>query len=236
MDKKKTTSTSKKGTTANTKKKNVAAKKTTTKKETAVKEVKKVAEEKPISKETKKKAPSKKVEASSKKKAVKETSKVVIPESAGTELKKLSTIFTIIVGIVCLFYIITVFVTKGESGLEYQSDDKISTISYVDILASDIFSKDGTYYVLVKDNEDQYISLYDTYISAYEADEDALNIYYVDLNDALNKKYKSDESNLSKDDLKFNGTTLLKISNGNIDSTYSDSESISGHLRSLISE
>ncbi len=206
--------------------------------------------EKSITKNTNKKATvSKEVKNNIKKNTVKNSKKVtskksttqkkanvVVTESASTELKKLSTILVSVVGIVCVFYIITVFVTKGNSDLKYQSSDEVSEISYTDILASDILKKDGSYYVLVKDNEDEYIDLFETYISSYVSSDDHLDVYSVDLNDALNKKYIAEENNLSSDNLKFKGTVLLKISNGNIENTYDNSDSINDHLKSLVLE
>ena len=157
-------------------------------------------------------------------------------ESATNELRKLSTILISIVGIICIFYIITVIVTKNNNSLQYQISDEISQISYTDILASDILRKDGTYYVLVKDSNDAYISLYETYITSYTSSEEHLQIYSVDLNDALNQDYKSKQNNLSSEKLQFKGTTLLKISNNAIEASYEDSTSINVHLKSLVVE
>ena len=156
--------------------------------------------------------------------------------SATDELRKLSTILIVIVGVICVFYIITVIVTKNNQNLQYQLSDNISQISYTDILASDILKKDVTYYVLVKEKDEPYISLYETYISSYIAKEDYLNVYYVDLNDALNQNYKAVESNFDISNLKFKDTTLLKIANGSIESVYNNNNSINQHLKSLINE
>lgn len=165
----------------------------------------------------------------------KNNEKVIVQESANDELKKLSTIIFSIVGLVCVFYIITMLITKNNGTLKYQRSDEISQISYTQILASDILNKNGTYYVLVKDNKDAYISLFENYISTYSSLDEHLNVYYVDLNDALNKKYYAGENSIFVDNLKFNSTTLLKISNGNIESSYTDSKSINDYLKSLVS-
>lgn len=164
----------------------------------------------------------------------KETQMVSV--SATDELRKLSILLISIVGIICIFYIITMFVTKKNQALHYQLNNEISQISYTDILASDILKKDGTYYVLVKDNNDPYVSLYKTYIESYISSEEHLDVYSVDLNDALNQKYKAEQSNLPVDALKFKGTTLLKISNHVIETSYEDSASINEHLKSLVTK
>jgi len=161
------------------------------------------------------------------------TSGYDVNNSSSFELKKLSTILVSIIGVVCIFYIITVVVTKNIGGLRYSKDDEISEISYTDILASDILKKEGSYYVLVHDNDDVYMELYNSYLSSYTSSEDSLSVYYVDLNDALNKKYKADENDFSSSNLHFSGTVLLKVANGNVESHYADNESISEHLKSL---
>lgn len=156
--------------------------------------------------------------------------------SATNELRKLSIILISIVGVICIFYIITIVLTKKDQNLKYQITDDVSLISYTDILASDIFDKDGSYYVLVKDNEDFYINLYETYISSYVSSDDHLPVYYVDLNDALNQNYKAEQNNLSRENLQFKGTTLLKISSNNIDASYETSDSINEYLKSLVTD
>ena len=163
-----------------------------------------------------------------------EINRVILDDSStSNEMKKLSTILVSIVGIICVFYIITVIVTKNIGGLKYSVADEISQISYTDILASDILHKDGAYYVFVEDDMDVALGVYDSYISSYVSLENSLPIYYVDINDALNQKYKSADSDFSTSNLKFNGTALLKIVDGKVELSFGDNQSIMGHLRSL---
>lgn len=157
-------------------------------------------------------------------------------ESATNELRRLSTILVSIVGIICVFYIVTIIVTKNNESLHYKTSNEISEISYIDILASDILKKEGAYYVLIKDNSDSYISLYEKYVTSYTSTEEHLPVYYVDLNDALNLNYRSEQNDFSIENLKFKGTTLIKVSNHSIESFYEDSASINEHLRSLVIE
>lgn len=159
----------------------------------------------------------------------------VIQESATDELRKLSTILITIVGIICVFYIITAIVTKKNQSLKYVKDETISQISYTDILASDILRKEGSYYVLVKNPSDVYLPLFETYISAYSRVDNHLRIYSVDLNDALNQSYKADKNHFEADQLQFQDTTLLRISDGSIEAVYETSDSIDEHLKSLLS-
>lgn len=157
-------------------------------------------------------------------------------EEATNELKKLSIIITCIIGVACLFYIVTEIAIKGNQKLKYSKNEIISQISYTDIIASDILEKDGSYYVLVEDDNDPYIELYKTYISSYVGTEGHLSFYSVDLNDYFNQKYKADENDFSSQNLKFKGTVLLKIVDRSVESYYQDSTSISEHLKSLVTK
>lgn len=153
---------------------------------------------------------------------------------AKNELKKLSTILVVMIVMICILYIFTSIITKNNSKLKYIGNDEVSQISYTDILASDILKKDGSYYVLVKENDNPYVSLFQTYISTYEAKEESLPVYLVNLDDALNKNYKSEQSDFSTDMLKFKETTFLKVQDGKIASAYETSEEINNYMKELI--
>lgn len=160
--------------------------------------------------------------------------KEIIEESATDEVKKLATILVTIVGIVCIFYIITVFVTKRNGDLQYSVQDEISEISYDTILASEITLKKGSYYVLIYERENPYTSLFKSYLSKYTALEKHDMVYFVDLNDALNQKYRGDSSSYEAPNLAFNKITLLKMQDGNIENVYDDEDSIELYLKNLI--
>lgn len=150
------------------------------------------------------------------------------------ELKKLFIILISIVGIICVFYIITAVITKNNGKLKYFNNDEISQISYTDILASDILNKNGAYYVFVNDTEDVNEDLYVDVLAAYSSKDASLSIYYVDLYDALNQDYVGTENSFSSSDLKFKESCLLKIVDGRIVDTYTGKDSIIGHIKSLI--
>ena len=159
---------------------------------------------------------------------------VVVMGTATDELKNLSIILISIIGVICIFYIITVFITKNNSGLKYQTSEQLSQISYTDILASDILNRNGTYYVLVKDDEDTNLDLYNSILSSYASKADGVLVYSVDLNDALNQQYKGTDNNFSSSELKFKETCLLKVVDGKIESSYGDKNSIIDHLKTLV--
>ena len=162
------------------------------------------------------------------------TKKNIVQETATDELRKLSTILISIVAIICIFYIITAIVTKRNRSLKYTKEESISQISYTDILASDILKKGDSYYVLVKDSTDVYVSLFETYISSYLKKTNHLPVYSVDLNDALNQSYKANQSDFESEHLQFQRTTLLKITNGIIEAVYETNDTIDEYLKSLV--
>jgi len=142
------------------------------------------------------------------------------------EMVKLIRIFLIIVVVFMLFYALTVTISnkKNKPNIENNNAD---SIQYAEILLGTIFNKkENSYYVLAefKDEEKNYSS----YINEYNKKEDALNIYYVDMNDAMNSKYINDEENITNDisNLKISKTTLFKIENGQIVEHYSGNEKI----------
>ena len=157
-------------------------------------------------------------------------------EEVRNEIQNLLIIITCIVGIIIILYFITEFVTNKKQLLKYSKVDAVSQISYTDIMASDILRKEGSYYVLVEDENDSYMELYKTYITSYLDIEGHLPVYFVDLNDSLNQKYMAEENDFSSQNLKFKGTVLLKIVDGRVENHYQDSASISEHLKTLVAK
>lgn len=186
---------------------------------------------------TKKTVSSKNVSSKSKTAPKKIKKQEIIEERAASdELRKLGILLVAIIAIICIFYIITTLVVKKNGNLKYNPTSEPSVIQYTDILASNILSKEGTYYVFVKDSENAYLNLFETYITSYESLEEHYDVYTVDLNNAFNKTYKSDVANYEASNLKFTGMTLLKIENGVIVETYDQIDGISNYLKSLAIE
>lgn len=154
-------------------------------------------------------------------------------EEAKTELRKLVAILVCMIILICIFYVIASVVTKNNSKLKYVSNEEVSQISYTDILASDILNKNGAYYVLVKESDNQYVGLFETYVSSYKTKTDSLPVYFVDLDNALNKKYIAEQSNFASDALKFKGTTFLKINDHKVEFAYETNDEINAHMKEL---
>lgn len=152
--------------------------------------------------------------------------------STDNEMVKLIFLILIVAVVFVVFYVITVFVTKeNKTDNDNLEQSYEATIQYDKILAGNILNqKDNEYYVLVYFPEDQYVDLYMSYLSYYEMTvEGAVPYYTVDISDVFNNQFISDESNLNVSDpkeLKFSDTTLLRIKDGKIISTYETKDNI----------
>lgn len=155
--------------------------------------------------------------------------------SSDNEMSKLLILILVVALIFILFYVITLFVTDDKNTATNSEENIQATIQYEKILAGNIFSqKNDEYYVLVYFEDDKFIDLYKNYLAYYSAIVDgAVPYYYVDMNDVFNNNFISDVSSLSSNnvsDLKFSQTTLLRIRNHSIVSTYEGKDNITGKL------
>ena len=150
-------------------------------------------------------------------------------------LKSLIISIFIILAVLITFYFITIFITehKIEDNEETKSD---AVIDYDTILVSEIYKQNrDSYYVLASFSKDENISSYQSNLSTYAKQENALKVYEVDLDSAFNKNYISEATDLTAKYPVFSETTLLKIENGVITEHYQGSD-ISTFLKTLVKE
>ena len=140
--------------------------------------------------------------------------------SDDTEVSKLIKLVVIVTLIVLFFYGITMLVNKEKQ----KDSDTTATIQYDEILVGNILKQpNDEYYVMIYDNDDSNTSLYKTYINLYMQKDEAIRVYTSQLSNVFNQKFKSEKSNLKVDDildLKIKSSTLLKIKNKKIISSY----------------
>lgn len=158
--------------------------------------------------------------------------------STDNEMAKLLLLIIIVAIAFALFYLITLFVVKKDNKLETTDENIQTTIQYEKILASAILTqKNNEYYVLVYKNDDQYLDTYKNYLSYYKmAKTDALPYYYVELNSQFNKSFISEKSKLDvseSKDFKFSQTTLIRVKDGKVISTYEGKDDITGKLNRM---
>ena len=144
-------------------------------------------------------------------------------------------IILIILVIVCGFSLITSFVTNKKNN---KTNSNEVTIQYKEIMAGNILNvSNDEYYVLLEFENDNYNTLYETYLTNYASKEKALPYYKVDMSKGFNKSYIStDKPNLDTDissELKFTETTLLKIKSKKIVEKYYTNDAIIKALEQL---
>ena len=144
-------------------------------------------------------------------------------------------IILIILVIVCVFSLITSFVTNKKNN---KTNSNEVTIQYKEIMAGNILNvSNDEYYVLLEFENDNYNTLYETYLTNYASKEKALPYYKVDMSKGFNKSYIStDKHNLDTDissELKFTETTLLKIKSKKIVEKYYTNDAIIKALEQL---
>lgn len=157
-------------------------------------------------------------------------------------IKKMIITTVIIVVIFLIFYFITSLVVKPIK--ETNKDNTVTEIDSTKITLSNLLNrKESEYYVLaIKESmyensysDISYTEIYDNYILDYSKNESALTFYRVDLDDALNKNFISEELNISNElsSLKINDEVLFKVKNGEIKNYYVGNSNIVKALANL---
>ena len=79
------------------------------------------------------------------------------------------------------------------------------------------------------------MEVYNLYINQYLQKDEFLPFFYIDLDNALNKKHYSEDSNITNDllELKLNDEVLFKIKDGKIEKTYEGKDKIIEKLSKL---
>lgn len=224
------------------------AKTTSTKKDTEVKKTKANALNKTTSNTVKKtKTPKEEKikeevlkeekEAKEKKENIKQARKQLYynNNSGSDELSKLIKIVLIVTLIMIVFYGVTVIVTNKAKEAAEEKNKQAVEIQYDSIMIGSMLNIDGSYYVLIEDQDDIRLSGYTTLIQAIKANDDSPTIYTADLSSSFNENYLADESNYDSnmDNFKVTGTTLVRVSDHKITDVYDNYEAIEKKLDEL---
>lgn len=150
-------------------------------------------------------------------------------------IKSMAKIIIIISVIFCLFYFVTTLIVKPT-----EKNESEITLSENEILVSQLLNrKNEEYYVLAHKQslykKSGYMDVYNLYIKEYLQKEEILPFYYINLDNALNKKYYGEEMNITNDltELKLNDEVLFKIKTGKIEKTYEGKDKIIDKLSRL---
>ena len=172
-------------------------------------------------------------------KVEKKQANVVIEESYS--IKNLIYIVLIIVAILGIFYFITTLVVKP---VKLKPENTITEFDSTKITLNNLLDrKEKEYYVLATmeslydsvNSKIKYSELYNNYITEYSKEEDSLPFYTINLDDALNKNYISDKTNISSNinEIKLNDEVLFKIKDKKIEEYYVGNKDILKILSSL---
>lgn len=155
-------------------------------------------------------------------------------------LKKFILILIVLTIVFVTFYFITFLVVKPKNNNLSNStaviDSQMITMNHL------LDRKENEYYVLATKaslysgySQVNYQELYNKYISNYLKNENSLKFYKINLDDALNKIYLSDETNIDNnlENLKLSDEVLFKISNKKIDKAFVGSKEILEELSNL---
>ena len=123
----------------------------------------------------------------------------------------------IVLGVLLLFYLLTVAINNKHRGLNTKEKEKTeASIQYNEILGDNTFTQTPEeYYVLFYDFDDPEAVYLDYLYNTY-ANVEGNYIYKVDLGNKMNEKFVSEESNSKASkagELKIKGTTIIKIRN-----------------------
>ena len=151
------------------------------------------------------------------------------------EFSKLFKIVLIVTAIIIVFYGVTVVVTNKADEAKKEAESQDVDIQYDSIMIGSMLNIDGSFYVLIADNDDIRLNEYSTMIQTIKANEDAPSIYTADLSSAFNREFLSDKTNYESDLDKFKvkGTTLVKVDDHEIDDVYDNYNDIIEKLGEL---
>ena len=101
------------------------------------------------------------------------------------------------------------------------------TFNYDEATIGTMFNRPyDEYYAFIYDSTDDNSAVYNNIVKTYRAKDNAKKIYFIDLNDGLNKIAVSDTTNknpVSSEEVKVNGSALYLIKNGKVISAYTES-------------
>lgn len=150
------------------------------------------------------------------------------------EIGKFIRIIVIVVITFLAFYLITILVTGRKKGEYAKRQTTPAVIQYEEIILGNLYHQSATsYYVLIEEKDDPYISLFESFLKQQSAKEGGIPYYTSDLSSAFNQKFIGDTSSFDQGNIKVTGTTLLKIENGTLTAHYETSDSILEFLKAL---
>ena len=155
--------------------------------------------------------------------------------SDDNQIKSFIIILIIILIVTGIIYGVTEIFKKDKQGENVKGE---VSINYSKLTVGTIFSSVyDHYYVLIYNSKDTNAARYSMLMSKFVSDNNDKKMYYIDLNNGLNKEYyNKNNDNISNkhaksiDEFDFNDFTLIEISNKNIIKYIDDYDEISKYL------
>ena len=157
----------------------------------------------------------------SKAKLAKEKNKIEEVGSFDTDVSKIIYIIVGVAVVFGLFYLITLLVLNKDTKTT-KTDEEVQISLDTTIVGRSLNMPEKFYYVLYYDlSNDEVTETYSNLVMNYNysTSEDHVKLYTVDMSDALNKTYVSEESNYNPEkasDIAIKGTTLMVVSEGKV--------------------
>lgn len=151
-------------------------------------------------------------------------------KSEQNEIQRLIRIILIVVGVFLVFTLITYLVEKNKTKTETEE----TKIQYDAILLGSLLDLDGSYNVIITNEKDPDITLYESYATYALKKDSSFRLYYSYLDEVFNQQFVGEESNIKKDNFKVSTTTLIKVENGEIKAYYEGKAKITKYLQNLI--
>ena len=147
----------------------------------------------------------------------------------------------IVIFILVGIYFFTRFFVKKDLNNSSESEITEGTINYTTTLIGSMLNKpEDEYYVIAYDIDNLRAIYYNSLISNYSQNEDALKVYYADVSNVLNQKFYDPENiNLDTDnisELKIGDLTLIRIRRCEIAEILNSEDDIAEALRYIASE
>lgn len=155
-----------------------------------------------------------------------------------TEMIRFVRILIIVIILILGIYFFTrIFVTKDLLNNEEEEKEILEgTVNYNLTMIGSLFNKpESEYYVMIYNTENLRSIYYSGLMTNYARNENALKVYFADLDKELNQKfYDPENTNLDVtdiSDLRVGDLTLLKIKDGRITDALTTEEDIANELK-----
>lgn len=139
-----------------------------------------------------------------------------------SEIKKMIIVTSVVLIIFCAFYFLTVMILNKDNN-SANDNDVVSNeveVQHEEILLGTSFSvKEDEYLVIYYDFSSDDVYSLTSAVSTYRSSSQEINLYSVDMSDALNKQFIGDTSNkdaTKASEISINGPTLIKFTNNKI--------------------